>query len=580
MGMRFLELKKNLRRDFSGLKAVQLAVLGDSATQCLTQAIRGHGFEVGLDLQIFEAGYDQIDQQIMEKSSELYLYGPEYVLLFFSTPKLLHKFYHTPIDERSGFAATQAARLDAFVAQLSGSLRGAKIILTNFMEIDDGIFGHYANKARVSFLNQIRRLNCEVMTLAERTKNLFICDIAALTAAFGHGASVDNRDRLDADLAFSLDFLPRIAKAIADIILAASGSAKKCLILDLDNTIWGGVIGDDGIENIQVGSLGQGKAFTEFQSWTKELKQRGIILAICSKNNERIAKEPFERHPEMVLALDDVAVFVANWDSKVENIERIKSHLQISYDAMVFVDDSPHERGIVKEHLPDVCVPDLPDEPCDYLPFLRDLNLFETASYTDEDGKRTLHLQQNMEREAAQNSFGDEREFLKSVDMVAEVGSFDRFNIPRVAQLVLRSNQFNLRTIRYTEEALAEFAKSTMYLTRAWSVRDKFGSYGLVSAIIGEVKPDELFIDTWVMSCRVLKRGVEDLVLNELVAIAAARSIKRIVGEFIPTKKNGLVRDHYRSLGFLRQENGLWALETATYVRREHFIHHLHPEPA
>jgi FkbH-like protein len=570
--MRFLELKKNLKRDFSGLKAVRVAVLGDSATQLVTQAIRGHGYEAGLDLEIFEADYDQIDRQILDMSSDLYRFQPEYVFLSVTAPKLLKKFYSTEGSRRAQFSLEEVDRIRVLVGQLSRNIQGVKIIFSNFMEINDSVFGQYANKAPASFLYQVRRLNVELMSLAEQTKNLFICDVAALTAEFGQVASVDNRNRIEADMAFSLDFLPCLAKAVVDIIQAVSGAAKKCLVLDLDNTVWGGVLGDDGVENIQLGDLGQGKAFTELQYWARELKQRGILIAVCSKNDESVAKVPFEMHEDMVLSLDDIAIFVANWDSKVDNIKRIKSFLNIGYDAMVFVDDNPYERGVVRHHLPEVCVPELPEDPSDYLPFLRSLNLFETASYTEEDGQRTAHFQQELKREHIQKAFTDERGFLQSLGMTAQIDPIEKFNIPRVAQLIQRSNQFNLRTIRYTEEDLSRLGGSPACLTKAVSLRDQFGSYGLISAIIGEYRANELFIDTWVMSCRVLKRGVEHLVLNDLAATAARRGAKRIVGEFRPTRKNGLVKDHYRNLGFLDAGNGLWTLEIEDFLPREHFI--------
>jgi FkbH-like protein len=576
--MRFLELKKNLKRDYSGMKMLRVAVLGDSATQLLVQAVRGYGFEAHLDLQIFEADYDQIDRQIMDLSSDLYSFQPEYVFLSITAPKLLKKFYGTKISRRAQFSLEEADRIRVLVGQLNRNIHRVKIILGNFMEINDSVFGQYANKAPASFLYQVRRLNGELMTLAEQTKNLFICDIAALTAEFGQNASVDNRNRIEADMAFSLDFLPCLAKAVVDIIQAISGTAKKCLVLDLDNTVWGGVLGDDGVENIQVGYLGQGKAFTELQYWAKELKQRGILIAVCSKNDESVAKVPFEMHEDMVLSLDDIAIFVANWDSKVDNIKRIKSFLNIGYDAMVFVDDNPYERGVVRHHLPEVCVPELPEDPSDYLPFLRSLNLFETASYTEEDGQRTAHFQQELKREQVQKAFTDERGFLQSLGMTAQIDPIEKFNIPRVAQLIQRSNQFNLRTIRYTEEDLSRLGSSPQHLTKAVSIRDQFGNYGLISAIIGEYRANELFIDTWVMSCRVLKRGVEYLVLNDLAATAARRGTKRIVGEFCPTRKNALVKDHYQNLGFSDAGDGLWTLEIEDFLPREHFITALNSE--
>lgn len=570
--MRFVELKKNLKKDFSGLKKIKIALVGDSATQFLAQAIRGFGYEVGFDLEIFEADYDQIDRQILYSSSELYNSQPEYVILFQSAQKLKKKFYSTDIPRRHTFAQDEAVRLGGLLAELNKNAQGVKIILANFMELNDSVFGQYANKTNMSLLYQIRHLNCELMTLAANTKNLFICDVAALTSAFGQTAAVDNRNYVQAEMAFGLDFLPHMAKSLVDIVQAISGAARKCLILDLDNTVWGGIIGDDGVENIQIGDLEQGKAFTELQHWARELERRGILLAICSKNSEEIAKVPFEKHPDMVLRLDDIAIFVANWDSKVDNIKRIKSFLNIGYDSLVFIDDNPYERGVVKRHLPDITVPDLPEDPADYLPYLSSLNLFETTAYTKDDSKRTAHFQQELKREITQSSFTDEREFLKSLGMTCEIHPFTTFNSPRSAQLLQRSNQFNLRTMRYTEEDLLHFATLDSHLNLTFSVNDQFGSYGLISVVIGRFADDELFIDTWVMSCRVLKRGVENLALNEIVDCASRLGARRIRGEYIATPKNGLVKDHYRELGFTDAGDGQWILDVAGYSPREHFF--------
>jgi FkbH-like protein len=570
--MRFLELKKNLKKDFSGSKKVKIALLGDSATQHLTQAIRGYGYEVGFDLEIFEADYDQIDRQIFYSASELYKSQPEYVILFQSAQKLKKKFYGTDISRRNLFAQEEAGRFGGLLAELSKNIQGVKIILANFMELNDSVFGQYANKTNMSFLYQIRHLNCELMTLAVSTRNLFVCDIAALTSAFGQTAAVDNRNYINSDMAFGLDFLPNVAKGLVDIVQAASGASRKCLILDLDNTLWGGIIGDDGVENIQIGDLQQGKAFTELQYWVRELERRGIMLAICSKNDEDIAKVPFEKHPDMVLTLDDIAIFVANWDSKVDNIKKIKSFLNIGYDSIVFIDDNPYERGVVKHHLPEITIPDLPEDPADYLSFLCGLNLFETTAYTQDDRKRTAYFQQELKREITQSSFTDEKEFLKSLGMTCEIHPFSTFNFPRAAQLLQRSNQFNLRTIRHTEEDLQYFSTSDAHLSWTFSVNDQFGSYGLISLVIGRLEGDELFIDTWVMSCRVLKRGVENLALNEIVDGARSLGVQRIRGEYIPTPKNELVKDHYRNLGFTDAGNGQWTLDVASYTPREHFF--------
>jgi FkbH-like protein len=370
----------------------------------------------------------------------------------------------------------------------------------------------------------------------------------------------------------SIDALPYVATAIINIVAAFQGKFKKCLIVDLDNTLWGGIIGDDGIENIQIGQLGIGKAFTEFQYWIKKLQQRGIILAVCSKNTESVAKEAFEKHPDMTLRMSDISVFAVNWENKADNIRRIQKVLNIGFDSMVFLDDNPFERQIVRENIPGIEVPELPEDPAMYLDFLYGLNLFETISYSKEDANRTLQYQKEAERLAAQESFTNEEEFLKSLQMVSITKPFDAFTIPRIAQLSQRSNQFNLRTIRYTEEDLKQIAASDDYLTLSFTLEDKFGDNGLICAVIMKKMAErKLFIDTWFMSCRVLKRGMENYVLNSMVELAKKKGYFTIVGEYLPTAKNSLVRHHYPQLGFELQEN-LWKLDIHTYQNKINYI--------
>lgn len=339
----------------------------------------------------------------------------------------------------------------------------------------------------------------------------------------------------------------------------------------------GGVVGDDGWENIQIGhGLGIGKAFTEFQEWIKKLKNRGIILAVCSKNDEDKAKEPFEKNPEMVLHLDDIAVFVANWDNKADNIRLIQSILNIGFDSMVFLDDNAFERNMVCDHIPGITVPDLPDDPGDYLEFLYSLNLFETASYSEGDKDRTKQYQVEAQRASLKKSFTNEADFLRSLEMVSEVKGFDAFNTPRVAQLSQRSNQFNLRTVRYTEADINRIENDDRYATFSFTLVDKFGDNGLIGVVILEkIDAETLFVDTWFMSCRVLKRGMEDFTLNMLVAYARQHGFRRIVGEYLPTAKNKMVEEHYPRLGFKPLEGAKTAryvLDVDSYKMRECYI--------
>jgi FkbH-like protein len=372
-------------------------------------------------------------------------------------------------------------------------------------------------------------------------------------------------------MVFSLDFIPAVAKSTVDIILSLSGKGKKCLILDLDNTLWGGIIGDDGVENIQIGELGIGKAFTQLQHWVKQLKQRGIILAVSSKNDHDIAKGAFDNHPDMVLKYEDFAVFQANWNNKAENIKLIQEFLNIGFDSMVFLDDNPFERNLVRSFLPEVTIPDLPEDPAEYLNYLSKLNLFETSSYSEEDSGRSDQYRVEFERSQVKKAFTNENEYLASLEMVSECKPFDDYSVPRVSQLTQRSNQFNLRTQRYSENDVKIIADSKDYLTLSFTLEDKFGHYGLISLIILKKEKDSLFIDTWIMSCRVLKRTMENFVLNRIVNAAKHNGYSKLVGEFIPTAKNKMVKDHYKELGFTETE-GKWILEVNNYTDKQTFI--------
>lgn len=564
----FSQLKKNLKADLSGLPKVKLALVGDTATQLLVTAIRGMGIECGYNLEVFEAEYNQVERQFFDTSSDLYQFDADFIVLFLSTHKLCEHHSLLPANEQANLARERVAFIES-ICHIP-ALESKKIICFNFPEIDDAIFGNYANKVRSSFPFQVRQLNYELMELAARTPNLNICDIASIQNKLGRDMMFAPNIYISTEMVLSLDSLPFIAERVMDIVYAVNGHFKKCLIIDLDNTIWGGVIGDDGLEGIQLGhGLGIGKAFTEFQMWIKKLKQRGIIICVVSKNNEETAKEPFEKHPDMVLKLNDIAVFIANWETKVDNIRTVQNILNIGFDSMVFLDDNPFERQMVRENIPDITVPELPKDPGEYLEFLYSQNLFETASYSLADKDRTKQYQIEAKRMSFSKTFTNEADFLKSLHMLSEVSGFTKFNTPRVAQLSQRSNQFNLRTIRYTEADVSAMADDSEIIDLSFTLEDKFGDNGLVAVVILKpISKDSLFIDTWLMSCRVLKRGLEDFVLNTIVERANNAGYHKIIGEYIPTTKNKMVEQHYQNLGFQKCEGAdsdLYELDVASY---------------
>lgn len=571
----FKQLKRNLKKDASALPSIKVALIGDTATQFLATGIRGMGYERGFNIILFEAEYNQVERQFLDPSSELYSFDADFIIVFQSTHKLLEKHSLLSGDKQLTLADD---RLE-FIAAIceNPTLKDKKIIYFNYPEIEDTVFGSYANKVSSSFSYQVRKLNYELMNLAQQHANLFICDIAGLQNKFGRDFMFASNVYISTEMVFSIDAIPYVSSRVMDIICAIQGKFKKCLILDLDNTLWGGVIGDDGLEGIQLGhGLGIGKAFTEFQMWIKKLKNRGIIICVASKNDEATAKEPFEKHPDMVLRLDDIAVFQANWETKVDNIRTIQSILNIAFDSMVFLDDNPFERNMVRENIPGITVPELPEDPGDYLEYLYSLNLFETASYSSADKDRTKQYQTEARRVSLKKTFTSEADFLKSLDMVSTVSGFTKFNTPRVAQLSQRSNQFNLRTVRYTEADVTEMAEDPKVIDLAFTLEDKFGDNGLIAVVIMKEQDKEtLFIDTWFMSCRVLKRGMENFTLNTMVEAAKAKGYKRIIGEYLPTPKNKMVEHHYQSLGFeplSENSTARFVLNVERYTPRECYI--------
>ncbi|RCH54886.1 hypothetical protein DJ568_10425 [Mucilaginibacter hurinus] len=567
----FSQLKKNLKKDFSNLKTIKVALLGDTATQFLNQALRATGYDIDYNLDIWEADFNQVEGQVFDPTSELYEFEPDVVIIFLSSHKLVARYNKLKPGQSGTMADMQLAQIQNLYESVKSRLK-AKVIFYNYQEIDDHVFGNFANKIQSSFLYQLRKLNFMLMEYASNTPDFYICDLSSIQNQVGKQFCFQPSVYINTEMVLSIDILPEVAAKTLDIIAAINGKFKKCLILDLDNTTWGGIIGDDGLENIQIGALGIGKAFTEFQYWVKKLKNRGVILAVCSKNTESIAKEPFEKHPDMVLRLEDIAVFIANWENKVDNIRTIQNILNIGFDSMVFLDDNPFERNIVRDSIPELTIPELPEDPAEYLEYLYPLNLFETVSFSEEDAKRTAQYQIEAQRVVTQQSFTNEKDFLKSLNMLSLVEPFNKFNTPRVAQLSQRSNQFNLRTIRYTEADIESLSKSSDYFTFAFTLEDRFGDNGLICiTILKKQTDDTLFIDTWLMSCRVLKRGMENFVLNTLVNSAKEHGYTYLKGEYLPTAKNEMVKNHYKNLGFAEQD-GIWILNVNEYENKECYI--------
>ena len=439
---------------------------------------------------------------------------------------------------------------------------GAVIIQNNFDLPRLRLLGNLEASETFGSVNFVLRLNAEFASYARNHSHLLINDILYLSAQVGQAGWFRPNYWYSFHMALSPTASVALGHNVAAIVKSVYGKSKKCLVLDLDNTLWGGVIGDDGLQNLILGKDHPvGEAYLDFQRYVKNLRRRGVILAVCSKNDEENAKEGFS-HPDSVLKLEDFSVFKANWNTKCENIREIAAELNIGLDSIVFVDDNPAERAIVEEHLSEVAVPNVGSDVSVFAEVLEQERYFEVDKIVQDDLSRSAFYSSNVERSACQSQFSNYGDFLASLQMSAEIGSFRPVYLERITQLINKTNQFNLTTRRYTGGEVEAIAEDPAFLTLYGRLTDKFGDNGLVSVVVGQIVDEVLQIDLWLMSCRVLKREMEFAMFDALVEQCQLRGIRKIIGVYIPSKKNSMVAGHYASLGFSAMtgtsEGGEW----------------------
>ena len=561
-----------------GTKPVRLAILGSSTLAHLAPAIRIAGARRSIWIDIHEGEYGQYLQELAEPPEALRDFEPTALLLALDARHLTRG-----IDASMSQADADAARHEvcgtiAQSWQRAQDAFGCLVIHQTALDAFPSVLGQNEHRLPGSPRNFLARLNHELRILADRHGvDLLALDDAAHTdglAAWHDPALWDRSKQEVTPLA-----APAYGELVGRLLAARQGRSYKCLVLDLDNTLWGGVIGDDGIDGIAIGqgnALGEG--FASLQAYAKELARRGVILAVCSKNDEANALEPFDRHPEMVLRRTDIACFRANWDDKASNIRAIAADLNIGLDSLVFLDDNPFERNLVRTELPMVAVPEWHDEPALVPAILADAGYFESLGITDEDRERTTQYQANRARETFKADVTDMEGYLRGLDMTMVWSRFDRIGLQRVVQLINKTNQFNLTTRRHTEADVQAVMDDPHAFGLQLRLTDRFGDNGIIGIVIGRLQQDRtVAIDTWLMSCRVLGRGVEPATLNLVAAEAKRLGASAILGEYIPTKKNGMVREHYRTLGFAivsQQEDGasVARLELAAFTPADTFI--------
>lgn len=576
------EIEDQLPRDVPRLR---LALLGDATFEHLVPSIRVGALRRGLAVDVDVAPFGQWRQQILDPFSALYASAPDCVLL---APNFTSMVPELPADtgrEAAGVAVEAAAEeLSQLWRMLRKRLNATVIQETPWLE-EPPLYGHFERQVPASRGAVARRLDHAIEAAAQR-EGVLLLDLRSAVYGIGARNAADIALWHHAKQAVSPAAAPWVGDHVARILAAIRGLSRKVLVLDLDNTLWGGVIGDDGLDGIVIGQgSAAGEAYAAFQRYLKRLAGRGVVLAVSSKNEPETARAAFTEHPEMILGLDDFAAFEASWNNKPAALRRIAEELSLGLDALVFVDDNPAERALMRRALPEVAVPELPEAPELYVRCLADAGYFETISFTAEDAARTAQYAANRERRELACRTPDLESFLRDLQMTLTVTPFRPADVPRITQLINKTNQFNLTTRRYTEAEVRAFMEDPAVLTFAGRLSDRFGDNGLTSVVI--CRPAEagggaaIEIDTWLMSCRVLGRGVEQGMLKVIAGEASEAGAARLLGRYLPTPRNTLVRDLYQRLGFAlleHEETGAssWelSLEPGALAAAEHLNLH------
>jgi len=559
----------------SGIDAAssfRLTILGNYTTHYLSDALVATGPRHGVLIDVTETPYDQLAQEVFNGGSTLRHSNPDAVLLAIDhRPLGIVENLVDPENARSIVART-VDLLRSLVEQIRSTM-AVPCILQTLPQPNGGWTGSFDALYPGSVRSQVAAINQSIRDLCIETRSPLL-DIEFLAASIGLARWHDANLWQSSKVAQSLDFVPHLAEHLAKVIAALRGKSGKCLVLDLDNTIWGGVIGDDGMEGIQLANGSPvGEAFRAVQTYALACRSRGIVLAVCSKNEEANAREPFRTHPDMLLREDHIAVFIANWIDKASNLRAIAETLTIGIDALVFVDDNPAERARIRQMLPDVAVPELPEDPAYYAETLAAASYFEALTISEDDRRRADFYRNNAMRSAEMRKLGSIDEYLASLDMECTLLPFDEVGRARISQLINKSNQFNLTTKRYTEVQVAEIEHDPSSFHLQVRLVDRFGDNGMISVVIFKKAGPEWHCDTWLMSCRVLGRRVEETILQTVVAQARAEGAEALVGRYIPSAKNAMVAEHFGKLGFSlteRQPDGgsLWRLALAEYQDR------------
>jgi FkbH-like protein len=562
-------------RDKLALTKFKLAILRSFTVEPIVPLLRSEAFGYGIDLEVHVGDFNTYVQDMLDSQSSLYRFAPNAAVLAVRTDQVAPELWRDFADLAPEVAQQAAERVVRGYEQWIGAFRKhsqAALIVHSLERPSSPSLGVLDSQSEAGQSGLLWQINRELRRIAEGFHGVYSLDYDALVARHGSEHWHDERKWLTARLPIAAGYLLQMAREWMRFIVPLSGRTAKVLAVDLDNTLWGGVIGEDGMTGIKVGAEYPGAAFQALQRALLDLSRKGILLAVCSKNNLDDAMEALEKHPGMLVRARHFAALRINWTDKSQNLREIAQELNVGIDALAFLDDNPFEREQVRAALPEITVIDLPKNPLEYAAAVRNCAAFERLTLSSEDQQRTEMYAAQKQRAGAEQSFQSKEDFFRFLEQEAELEPVSDLTLARVAQLTQKTNQFNLTTRRYTEPQIEEMAKQPEWHIFSIRVRDRFGDHGLVGVAITHDVGEQCEVDTFLLSCRVIGRTVETALLAHLAESAAQRGRKRLEGWFLPTKKNAPARDFYEQHGFEWQltncEGSLWTLDLKSSTLR------------
>ena len=565
----YISLSKNID-DLKFDKKLKVAILSSFTLNGLSEILHVKSSELGIRYQSYLGGYNQYNQELLDSQSEYYKFSPDVTFLILDIRNFLGENFHFPYNisdnERKLLVSEKIKQIENIIKCFEKNLN-SKLIITNFNIPSYSPNGITETKSDFGFHEMIEELNRSLRNISKTHSSVYIYDFNHFVSKYGEKNIFDYRQFHVGDIQIALNFIPSFAYDLMSYIKPITGTNKKCIVLDLDNTLWGGIVGEDGFDGIELGHSSNGKAFVDFQKELLSLWNHGIILAINSKNNFDDAMKVINEHPNMILRKKNFANIQINWNDKAQNLKQIAEELNIGLNSIAFFDDDKINRERIRQEFPEVLTIEAPDDPSQFSLILKNLNDFNVLQRTDEDIKRGQMYAQQRERKELEKSISNLDDFLEQLDIKVKMKNSSEFLIPRISQLTLKTNQFNLTTRRYQEEEIRNFTNDHKFIVGCAQVLDKFGDNGITGVYIIN-KQDKIWsIDTFLLSCRIMGRGVENGILSQILIDAKHNGVKEIRANFIPTQKNKPAENFLPDFGFKKEgDNWIYKLNNEIKV--------------